>query len=134
MPERGRINVSEVKTQKQGGDDVKIMGSNISMIRGDSETITVSLIGSSNVVVPFVTGDTVYLTIKINDCTATKLLQKVITDFPEGKAVIEIKPEDTKSLTFGDYVYDIQLTTALGVVTTIVTPSKFSIKGEITYE
>lgn len=113
---------------------MKVIGTNISMTRGDSETITVHCLDANKILVPLVAGDTVYFTVKVNAYATAKLLQKVVTEFVEGKAIIEIKPEDTKSLAFGDYEYDIQLTTSLGVVTTIVPPSKFSLKGEITYE
>ena len=49
-----------------------------------------------------------------------------------GGEVLHIKPEDTKAMTFGKYVYDIQLTMADGDVYTIVPPSTFDLLKEVT--
>lgn len=49
-----------------------------------------------------------------------------------GGAAIHIKPEDTKELAFGRYVYDVQLTTADGDVYTVVTPATFEVTKEVT--
>lgn len=113
---------------------MKINGTNISMIRGDSETITVQCKDSFGDYILFETGDTIYFTIKENVSTTTKLLQKIITVFIDGAAIIEINPLDTKELKFKEYYYDIQLTRADGSITTIISPSKFRIEGEVTYE
>ena len=113
---------------------MRVEGTNISMIRGDTEYIEVVCRDSEGNMIPFVEGDTLYFTVKTNIHNEKKALQKVITEFDDGIAYIEIKPEDTKHLEFFDYVYDIQLTSAEGVVTTIIPPSKFTIEGEVTYE
>lgn len=113
---------------------MRINGTTISMIRGDSESIIVSCKDSNGNPVPFKEGDTVYFTVKETVNTEVKMLQKVITEFEDGKAIIDIKPEDTKHFRFQNYVYDIQLTRADGTVTTIIPPSKFKVKGEVTYE
>ncbi len=113
---------------------MRITGNSISMIRGDSESIIVSCKDSNGDPVPFEPGDTVYFTVKETVNTDVKLLQKQVTEFENGKAIIEILPEDTKHLRFQSYVYDIQLTKAGGVVTTIIPPSKFRVEGEVTYE
>ncbi len=113
---------------------MRITGTSISMIRGDSESIVVSCRDINGNPVPFEPGDTVYFTVKETVNTDVKLLQKQVTEFENGKAIIEILPEDTKHLRFQSYVYDIQLTKAGGVVTTIIPPSKFRVEGEVTYE
>ena len=110
-----------------------VQGTNLSMIRGDSESIIVKC-QENNIDVPFVDGDIVYLTIKDNVYTETKLLQRVVTDFTDGKAIIYINPEDTKNIKFGRKIYDVQLTRKDGKVSTIVPPSEFNILGEVTYE
>lgn len=112
---------------------MRITGTNINMVRGDSESITVSL-QKDNGVVPFNQGDTVYFTVKQSSSTEEKILQKVITEFDEGNCIIEIAPNDTKDLEFISYVYDIQLTDYNGKVTTIIPCSKFAISEEVTYE
>lgn len=114
---------------------MKIQGYNISMIRGDTEIIKVSCKDAQGVDVPFKDGDTLYFTVKTSVDTEGKKLQKVITEFPDGIAYINILPDDTKLMSFfRTYYYDIQLTRADGTVKTIIPPSKFTIKGEVTYE
>lgn len=113
---------------------MEIQGYNITMIRGDTEIIKVSCKDAQGVNVPFKDGDTLYFTVKTSVSTEEKVMQKVITEFSDGVAYINILPEDTKSMSFGTYYYDIQLTRADGTVKTIIPPSKFIIKGEVTYE
>lgn len=113
---------------------MEIQGYNISMIRGDTEIIKVSCKDAQGVDVPFNNGDTLYFTVKSSVDTEGKKLQKVITEFPDGIAYINILPDDTKLMNFRDYYYDIQLTRANGTVKTIIPPSIFTIKGEVTYE
>jgi hypothetical protein len=118
-------------TIKESGGKV-----NISMTRGDSESITVRCYektdGGETVFLPIEDGDTVYLTVR-PDAEGEIVLQKVIEDFPDGAAVIPFAAEDTAGLDFGNYVYDIQLTRADGTVTTLLVPAKFTLKDEVTY-
>ena len=107
-------------TVKESGGKV-----NIAMTRGDSESITVRCSE------PFADGDTVTFTMR-PDIEGEIALQKEITDFPDGEAVIVFEPEDTASLDFGDYVYDIQLTRANDTVTTLVVPARFRLTEEVT--
>lgn len=113
---------------------MNVNGQNLSMTRGDSETITVALYDLNETQVPFNTGDTVYFTIKSHPSQTEKILQKIITIFNSGSAIIEIVPNDTKSLPFRKYIYDIQLTRADTTVTTIIPTSIFEILEEVTYE
>lgn len=113
---------------------MKIQGYNISMIRGDTEVIKVSCKDAKGVGVPLEDGDTLYFTVKSSVGKEEKEMQKVITEFPDGIAYINISPDDTKSMNFRGYYYDIQLTRADGTVKTIIPPSMLFIKGEITYE
>ncbi|MBQ7737039.1 MAG: hypothetical protein IJT62_04315 [Oscillospiraceae bacterium] len=104
-----------------------INGTNISMVRGDSETLTVTCSE------PFAAGDAVTLTVR-EDVESPIALQKTVTVFGDyGEAVIEIQHEDTEGLDFGNYVYDIQLTRADGTVTTLVKVSRFTLEEEVTY-
>ena len=113
---------------------MKIQGTNISMIRGDSQSIIVSVIDTDDNKVPLITGDIIYLTVKDSVNTEEKVLQKVVTQFEDGNATIEITPDDTKDIPFKTYVYDIQLNRVDGTVNTIIPPSNFTIGGEVTYE
>ncbi len=111
-----------------------ICGADISMIRGDSESITVSCKNPDGSDHPFSEGDKVYLTVKTDAYQKDPVMQKTVTAFADGEAVIEITPEDTKALDFGAYKYDVQLTYASGRVTTIIPPSSFRVMEEITDE
>lgn len=103
---------------------------NISMTRGDSETITVSCKDR-----PFVTGDVIAFTVRKSAKNQIKNIEKKVTTFDEnGKAIIEIKPEDTASMDFSSYKYDIQLTAADGTVATIIKPANFTLTEEVSYE
>lgn len=109
---------------------MKVDGTNLSMTRGDSETITISCEAR-----PFRKGDMIRFTVKKDVFTKEKEIQKVVTEFTEeGKAIIAIYPEDTRGMAFGRYRYDVQLTTAAGNVTTIVKPSGFCLTEEVTWE
>lgn len=103
-----------------------VKGTKLSMVRGDDESITVTCSES------FAAGDRITFTVRqsVEDPIA---LQKIVTEFPAGEAVIGIRPEDTAGLDFGDYVYDIQLTRRDGTVTTIIEPARFRLKEEVTY-
>ena len=113
---------------------MKIKGTNISMTRGDSETIKVTLKDTLGNVVPLVAGDIIRLTVREKMLSPIKIIEKTITEFDDGQALIAIHPQDTSGLRFTSYVYDIQLTRANGTVKTIITPSRFIVTGEVTYE
>ena len=104
------------------------------MIRGDSETVTLMFTDSDKNLIPIANGDTLYFTVKKNIRDTEKILQKVLTDFPGGKAIIEIHSSDTSLLSPGKYVYDIQLTKSSGSVTTLIPPSDFILEGDVTRE
>lgn len=111
-----------------------VEGQNLSMVRGDSEAITVTM-RKDDETVPFTTGDTVYFTVKASPKLPDIALQKIVVDFTQdGAARIELKPEDTKKLTPRQYWYDIQYTSAAGDVKTIVGKSMFTLREEVTCE
>lgn len=109
-------------------------GTHITMTRGDSETITVNMRNRDGEQVSFVDGDIIYMTVKDNLKTDEKIFQKMITEFTDGKADIDILPEDTSDIRVKSYVYDIQLTREDGSVTTIIKPSDLTIEGDVTRE
>ena len=110
-----------------------MVGTNISMTRGDTEAMTVSCT-EDGVSRAFVTGDTVYFTVKKSASETEKILQKVITSFTGGKALIDILPTDTKMLDTRAYVYDVQIVFSNGTKKTVITPSTFELTDEVTYE
>lgn len=113
---------------------MRIVGTDLHMIRGDTEAIKVSCINERGETITLGSGDTIYFTVKKSTDTETKLLQKIVTTFSEGTALINIMPEDTKPFKPGVYYYDIQLNRSNGQVKTIIPPSKFVVEPEVTYE
>ena len=114
---------------------MRIIGNNIFIVRGDTGLLKVSISDRSNKPILFGEGDTLFLTVKTSPKTRNISFQKVIEIEEETDLVsIDIDPDDTKRLSFGDYVYDIQLTRANGDVHTIIMPSKFTIGDEVTYD
>ena len=77
-------------------------------------------------------GDVVYFTVNTEVEKQNPLIQKVITEFVNHKAVIRLTSADT-DLPIGKYLYDIQINTADGRVDTVVGPFKFQVKGGVTY-
>ena len=105
----------------------------MSMYKGNTASFKVSSeIGGVDT--PLVTGDTVYFTVKKSTSATTKILQKIITSFIDGEAVISLDASDTSSLTAGNYVYDIQINFASGDVKTIIDPSEFKLKERVTHD
>lgn len=113
------------------------MATNISMIRGDSYPFAVSY-KLNGVATALVAGDTVYFTVKKNVEDTEKVLQKVITDFVDGKAIIEILPSDKAAFWAGNipvnYIYDVQINFASGLVKTVIGPSTLTVYPGVTDE
>jgi hypothetical protein len=118
---------------------MRINGTDIFITRGDSETFHVILHDQeTDETRPFIDGDVVYFTVKASTQTTNKIFQIIADDyeddFEDGEAIIHIRPQDTKDLRYHQYVYDVQLVRQGGEVTTIITPSKFVVEEEVTYE
>ena len=111
---------------------LRIKGKTIYLTRGDTAmfTITIYYPNSSNQEYVVQDGDVVSFTVrseaKKNDASDF-LLQKRMVD-----GAITIEPEDTAGLDYGEYLYDVEITTASGVVNTIITASPFVIEEEVT--
>lgn len=73
--------------------------------------------------------DILRLTVRKSVNDPAVAFQKCIT----GKTMFHIEPKDTKRLSFGSYVYDVELTTADGDVYTVVGPAPFELLKEVTY-
>lgn len=113
---------------------MRIVGTTISIICGDSGEIKVSCKDENDNFIPFVPGDIIYFTVKKSPSFTEKVMQKIITEFTEGTASITILPTDTQNLAAGNYYYDVQLNLLNGQVSTIIPPSKFYIESGVTHE
>ncbi len=102
----------------------------IQLTRGDTARISVSIVND-------LTGNEyemnesskLTLSIKKRETDSQPLVQKVLT----GSTSFHILPSDTKDLSFGKYVYDVELVTEAGDVYTIIEPSTFEILKEVTW-
>lgn len=99
----------------------------ITMVVKDTGTLTLSI---KNYVLD--SGDEVIMSIDKERENKNPLIQKRVTEFTDGKAVITLTAEDT-DVNPGDYYYDIQVNTADGRVDTVVGPAKFKFEGGMTY-
>lgn len=80
------------------------------------------------------TPDKLFFTVKKNFETEGFIFQKTLADFRIDDEFVYhfiIQPEDTESLKYGDYVYDIEVITD-GVVTTLA-KGKFILEAEATW-
>lgn len=101
---------------------------NISMIRGDSGVFTISITDTDGSPVELIGGDVLTFTLRRAARNPAIVLQKIIAD-----GELDIKPADTEGLTFGAYVYDIELKRADGYVDTVIPPHEFLLMEEVTY-
>ena len=100
----------------------------IQLTRGDSARISVSITFDENTPYTVQVGDVVMLSVKKTIADEQYVLQKTMRD----DLLFYIEPQDTKSIPFGRYVYDVQITRANGDVYTIIEPSTFEIRQEVT--
>lgn len=107
---------------------LKISNDNaISLTRGDTARISLAVKKADGTDYDF-SADTVLFTVKKNVHATESILQKTVTD-----GAVYIAPADTAELAYGEYAYDVQLTTQSGDVCTIISPAKFVLEPEVTW-
>lgn len=109
----------------------------ITLTRGDTLKCTIVLTDdeSGEAYVP-VEGDSIRFALKRDKMNSKKtnysdeepLIRKNI---PIDSLFLQLDPEDTKSLPFGTYVYDIEITFTDGTVDTFITTKKFTLTPEV---
>lgn len=108
----------------------KIDGHAVTLTRGDSFIVKVGMKyqETGEEYIPQV-GDEVRFALKAscNDISAPLILK----DIPIDTMLLELEPDDTKPLPFGQYVYDIELTYATGKVDTFIVAAPFTIAREV---
>lgn len=104
----------------------KSYNNTIVLTRGDSAGFDINITDASGDPVSLDASTIVTFTVKASINDENALITKHGTE-------INILPEDTSSLAYGDYVYDVQLNYEDGTVETIITPSTFRITGEVTW-
>lgn len=104
-----------------------INGKTIQLTRGDTAYLQIPLVTPDGSYTIDLT-DTLTFSVKKNTRSTEYIFQKV----NNGDNVFHIEPSDTATLTFGKYVYDVQLTMNNGDVFTVVPPSTFEVLSEVT--
>ena len=109
----------------------------ITLTRGDTFKCVVTLVyeESEEEYIP-VEGDRLRFALKRDKMNAKKTSYSdedplILKDIPIDTLLLQINPEDTKPLPFGDYVYDIEITFADGTVDTFITTKKFKLTPEV---
>lgn len=101
----------------------------IKITRGDSAIFKVNVISQrGGGIYPLKSTDKLVFTVKKSTKSPVPLIQKELIN-----SEIILEPLDTSMLDYGDYVYDVQLTTHKGMVDTIIPPSKFKVLEEVTF-
>ena len=106
----------------------KVRKNTIFLTRGDTFKAMLTINNPDGSVYTPVEGDTIRFALKENVEDEECL---ILRDIPIDTMLLVIYPEDTKSLEFGSYVYDIQLTKANGDVDTFITASKLKLTAEV---
>lgn len=105
----------------------RVVNNNISIIRGDSATITLSVTDANGD--PYVILPTDSVTMMVRQTPNSEVvMSKTFTD-----ATLSIAPADTSSLPCGNYVYDVQLVHEDGWTDTIIPVHQFIVLPEVTY-
>jgi len=105
----------------------RIVGNNIQIVRGDTAVINIAVSTKDGAKYILSGGDNLTFTVR-KTATDNIVIQKTITG-----GNFTINPVDTETLEFGNYVYDVQLTSASGFTDTIIAPHIFKILEEVTY-
>lgn len=108
---------------------LKISGTTISLTRGDSAKIAITLEYKDGTPYNPAEGDTIRFAMKkdYSDLLPPLLLVTISPD----DLILYLSPSHTKNLAYGQYKYDIQLTTADGDVDTFIDKATFIITEEI---
>lgn len=115
---------------------INISGTTIEMTRGDSLIVTVEILDDQGQTYQPVNGDKVRFAMKsarmgagnTRFADARPLIKKTI---PIDTLTLELEPSDTEGLSFGEYVYDIELTHASGAVDTFIADARLRLMPEV---
>lgn len=107
---------------------LQITNDEIILTRGDSADIILNITDANGDAYTPAETDVIKFTMKKNCETTDIILQKTLVN-----QIISIEPADTADLNYGAYYFDVQLETAGGDVYTVVSPHKFIIDKEVTF-
>lgn len=105
----------------------KVIDTHILLTRGDTFTALIEIEKNGRIYTP-TSQDSIRFALKKAYSDPEPILNIPI---PYDTMVLMILPEQTKSLEFGEYKYDIEITFADGTVNTFIYESDFSIRPEV---
>lgn len=106
----------------------KVKGNTIIMTRGDTLKVKVNLSNKDGTPYTPQEGDTIRFACKQDYGEYPLLIRKEV---PTDTMLLKLEPSDTKELSFGDYVYDIEITFANGDVDTFVDRGTLRLTEEV---
>jgi hypothetical protein len=107
---------------------VNIQGSTITLTRGDTLRVSLELTDHTGNIYTPNEGDHIRFAMKRKYNDAEPLILKTI---PNDTLILEIEPQETKSLPCVEYVYDIEMTYANGDVDTFINKAKLQLTEEV---
>lgn len=112
----------------KGHKMLKVTNSDIQITRGDSGYFNIDITLQDGTKYVRQEGDKLVFTVKRSYNSEYEYIQKEIPEL-----ALEITCTDTQELDYGNYWYDIQLTTADGAVYTVIGPARFIMREEVTF-
>ena len=104
---------------------------NIQLTRGDTARFEIDIVNMiDNLAYVMADDDILRFSVKRSTNDKDFIIHKEL----QGQNVVYINPDDTNSLSFGKYVYDVEVTTSGGDVYTVIPPSKFTLTPEVTWQ
>ena len=114
---------------------VRINGTTITMTRGDTLCVNVEMTLDGEPYVPS-GNDSIRFALKTPKMTGSRSEYKdteplILKPIPIETCQLVLQPEDTKSLGFGQYVYDIEITMEDGTVDTFINEATMILAPEV---
>ena len=104
---------------------------NIQLTRGDTARFEIDIVNMiDNSAYTIADDDILRFSVKRSTNDKDFVIHKEL----QGQNIVYINPDDTNSLSFGKYVYDVEVTTSNGDVYTVIPPSKFTLTPEVTWQ
>ena len=106
------------------------------MTRGDSLSVGIELTYQDGTSYTPEAGDTIRFALKSSAMTVgnKEFRDKeplIVKSIPTDTLMLELEPNDTKDLPFGNYVYDVELTYASGFVDTFISEGVFILAPDV---
>lgn len=107
---------------------VFVNGNNITLTRGDSLILHVSMTRNDEPYTPSA-GDSIRFALGRDKRGTSEPI--ILKNIDINDMTLRIDPEDTKTLSYGTYYYDIEYTSEEGYVDTFIGPSSFKLTEEV---